>query len=94
MTQYVYVNQRAIVCLDDFRPDGANVMEAGEFDLWLNGTKIGRIVYSAAGLDVGKTRVKAWAEFDDLVIVADPKKYVTPPKPVASAKKPNRRVQT
>lgn len=104
MTQYVYMNHRirekkpkgpVIVVQDDFRPDGANVMEANEFDIWFHGEKIGRVVYNPKGLAVCDTHeVKAWVEFDDLVIVADPKKYAKPEKPVASEKKPNRKVRT
>lgn len=103
MTQYIFMNHRirdkkpkgpVIVAQDDFTLDNtARQRESNEFELWHHGTKIGRVVFDPKGLAECKTHeVRAWVELDDLVIVSTPEDR-KPEKPVAAAKRANRKVR-
>jgi hypothetical protein len=104
MSQFVYMNHRikdknpkgpVIVAQDDLA--GPRVREANEFELWFHGTRIGFVRYVPTGLEACETHdVKAWVELDDLVQIVDPKSMDTyvKPAPVATAKRPGRKVKT
>lgn len=103
MTQYIFMNHRirdskpkgpVIVAQDDFTLDNtARQRESNEFQLWHHGQKIGRVVFDPKGLAECKTHdVHAWVELDDLVIVSAPEDR-NPEKPVAAAKRANRKVR-
>jgi hypothetical protein len=103
MTQFLFMNHRirdkkpsgpVIVAQDDFVLDNTpRQREANEFEFWHHGEKIGRVVFDPKGLTECKTHdVRAWVEFDDLVIVSTPDEQ-KPKKPAATAKRANRKVR-
>ena len=103
MTQFLFMNHRVrdskpkgpvIVCQDDYSLDNTpRQRESNEFEIWHHGEKIGRVVFDPKGLADCKTHdVKAWVELDDIVIVSDAKGR-RPEKPIATAKRANRRVR-
>lgn len=103
MTQYVFMNHRirekkpsgpVIVVQDELTADGPRQRESNSFDIWYHGDKIGRIVFDLKLLQaVDSHEVKAWVEFDDLVILSSPEDR-KPRKPIAAEKTPNKPVRT
>lgn len=103
MTQFIFMNHRirdkkpagpVIVVQDDFTLDNKpRQRESNEFELWHHGEKIGRVVFEPKGLAECKTHeVHAWVELDDIVVISS-KEDRKPKKPVASEKKPNKKVK-
>lgn len=101
--QYLFMNHRirekkasgpVIVAMDDLIGGELRVREADEFELWVHGQKIGRVVYDPKMLAACETHeVKAWVELDDIVVVrreADAAVFA----PVARAKRVNQKVST
>jgi hypothetical protein len=99
--QYLFMNERirdyepdgpVVVAMDDLVGGEMRTREADEFELWVHGIKIGRVVYDAKTLKVCETHaVKAWVELDDLVIVRRAADAAVS-APVAKAKRAGRKV--
>lgn len=101
MSQYIYMNHRIrekkpsgpVIVAQDELLGLPRIRESNEFDLWIHGYKLGRVVFKPEGLAACETHeVRAWVELDDLVQIVDPRD-MKPEVPRASAKKPNRKVQ-
>ena len=98
MSQFIYMNERirqkhpklpVVVC----QSEGGTV-EANQFTLRIGSVVIGRVVFDKRGLDVCETHdVKAWVELNDNVDVIAEADVKQLPLPLASEKRPNRKVQ-
>lgn len=94
MKKYVFMNEQirkakpsrpVIVCQDEH----GNQVEYNEFEFWVDGRPVGKVVFNPDGLSACETHdVKAWVEmYDEVLVIA-----IEPCGPVAHPKEPNKQV--